>query len=281
MENILSGKELAVNYRKQLKENICEKVNKGIRPPSLVSIVVGEDGGSISYARGQQRVSNEVGIKYEIKIFSEEITQEELIEEINKLNNDSSVDGVIIELPLPSKFEEGKVINALSNEKDVDGLTDLNYGRFYKGSQAFIPCTARGVLELLKYSGEVLTGKSAVVIGRSNIVGKPVAALLMAENVTVTVGHSMTNNLQKVCKEADIIISAMGKPGFITSEFVKEGAIVIDVGTTMVEGKVKGDVLFDEVLKIAKYVSPVPGGVGAMTTTMLMKNTFDAWLKNV
>lgn len=281
MGEILSGKQLALTYKKELRDLIKAQTDIGKRAPSLISLVIGEDGGSLSYIKEQKKVSEEIGVKYEVRSFPSATSEDMLIEEIKKYNEDKSIDGIILQLPLPQTFDEEKVISIINKEKDVDGLTDLNLGSFYKGNDAFIPCTARGVLELIKSCEKNLVGKKTVVIGRSNIVGKPVATLLTAESSTVTICHSKTVDLNSLCKEADIIVSAIGRPGFITKEFVKEGAIIIDVGTTMVEGKVKGDVDFEAVIEKAKYVSPVPGGVGAMTTTMLMKNTCDAWLKNV
>ncbi|MEG1256347.1 tetrahydrofolate dehydrogenase/cyclohydrolase catalytic domain-containing protein [Clostridium sp.] len=277
----LSGKDLALKYKQEIKEMILLKVKEGKRPPSLVSIMVGDDGGSVSYTRGQRKVSHELGILYETKIFPAEITEKDLIEEIKKLNEDKSVDGIILQLPLPNHLEEDKIVEFISGEKDVDGLTDSNLGRFYKGKESFIPCTARSVIELIKSRQNDVKGKRTVVIGRSNIVGKPTAYLLLGENSTVTLCHSNTIDIKSICKEADILVSAIGNPGFVTKDFVKDGAIVIDVGTTMVEGKVKGDVDLEDVITKADFVSPVPGGVGAMTTTMLMKNTCEAWLKNV
>jgi len=203
-----------------------------------------------------------------------------LNDEIKELNEGNYVDGIIIQLPLPKALNEERVLDAVDVEKDVDGLTDFNLGKMYKDKKSFMPCTARSVIELIKSQVDI-KGKEAVIIGRSNIVGKPAAFLLLKENATITICHSKTIDIESVCKKADILVSAIGKPGFVTKDFVKEGAIVIDVGTTMVEGKVKGDVNFEEVLEVASLVTPVPGGVGAMTTTMLMKNTCEAWLKNV
>jgi len=177
-------------------------------------------------------------------------------------------------------LDEKLITSELSYTKDVDGLTDINLGKFYKGEQSFIPCTPQSILHLIKSTGCDIQGKNAVIVGRSNIVGKPTAQLLLNENATVTICHSKTIDLKEVCRKADILVCALGKPEFITDEYVKEGAIVIDVGTTMVEGKVKGDVCFNDVIYKAKYVTPVPGGVGSMTTTMLIKNTCEAMIKN-
>jgi methylenetetrahydrofolate dehydrogenase (NADP+)/methenyltetrahydrofolate cyclohydrolase len=276
----LSGKDLAVQHKNEIKELIAGETKDGKRPPTLVSIIVGQDGGSISYTKGQKKVSDELGISYKIKMFSENIEEDKLIDEIKKLNKDDTVDGIIIQLPLPKNLNEEVILDTVDVTKDVDGLTDFNLGRLYKDKKSFMPCTARSVLELIKSQVDI-KGKEVVVIGRSNIVGKPAAFLLLKENATVTICHSKTVDIGSVCRKADILVSAIGRPGFITKDFVKEGAIVIDVGTTMMEGKVKGDVCLDEVIEIASMVTPVPGGVGAMTTTMLMKNTCEAWLKNV
>lgn len=277
----IDGKQIAVTHRENIKARIEEKTLIGVRKPSMVAILVGNDGGSISYMKNQQKLSESLDVNYNSLILDETITQEELINKIKELNNDDTVDGIILQLPLPKNFDEKEVTSAICHNKDIDGLTDINTGRLYKGEKCFIPCTAKSILELIKYVENDIKGKNAVVIGRSNIVGKPVAQLLLNENATVTICHSKTKNLKEVCKEADILVAAIGRPGFVTKDFVKDGAIVIDVGTTMVDGKIKGDVCYDEVLEVASHVSPVPGGVGAMTTTMLLKNTCEAWNKNV
>ncbi|WP_291578997.1 bifunctional 5,10-methylenetetrahydrofolate dehydrogenase/5,10-methenyltetrahydrofolate cyclohydrolase [Clostridium sp. UBA6640] len=277
----IDGKQIAVTHRENIKARIEEKTLIGVRKPSMVAILVGNDGGSISYMKNQQKLSESLDVNYNSLILDETITQEELIGKIKELNSDNTVDGIILQLPLPKNFDEKEVTSAICHNKDIDGLTDINTGRLYKGEKCFIPCTAKSVLELIKYVESDIKGKNAVVIGRSNIVGKPVAQLLLNENATVTICHSKTKNLKEVCKEADILIAAIGRPGFVTKDFVKDGAIVIDVGTTMVDGKIKGDVCYDEVMEVASHVSPVPGGVGAMTTTMLLRNTCEAWNKNV
>ncbi|WP_461613362.1 bifunctional 5,10-methylenetetrahydrofolate dehydrogenase/5,10-methenyltetrahydrofolate cyclohydrolase [Clostridium sp. Marseille-QA1073] len=277
----IDGKQIAVTHRENIKARIEEKTLIGVRKPSMVAILVGNDGGSISYMKNQQKLSESLGVSYNSLILDETITQEELIDKIKELNNDNTVDGIILQLPLPKNFDEKEVTSAICHNKDIDGLTDINTGRLYKGEKCFIPCTAKSILELIKYVEDDIKGKNAVVIGRSNIVGKPVAQLLLNENATVTICHSKTKNLKEVCKEADILVAAIGRPGFVTKDFVKDGAIVIDVGTTMVDGKIKGDVCYDEVIEVASHVSPVPGGVGAMTTTMLLRNTCEAWNKNV
>ncbi len=277
----LSGKELASNRKLELKDNILKTMAEGKRQPTLASVIVGYDGGSLSYIKGQKKVSEELGIRYDMRTFDDSITDEKLINEIQALNEDENIDGIILQLPLPDHLNEDKIISYINEDKDVDGLTDINFGKFCKGREAFIPCTARSILKLIKSTGEKLEGKKTVVLGRSNIVGKPVAMLLMGENTTVSICHSRTKNMKEICRGADILISAMGQPSFIKKDFIKDGAIVVDVGTTMVEGKVRGDVDFEEATQVAGYITPVPGGVGAMTTTMLMENTYEAWLKNV
>lgn len=277
----LSGKDLAKDYRELMKSDIKGRVELGTRPPTLASIIVGEDGGSISYVKNQQKLSEEIGINYRTIKFEDTVTEKELLVQIGELNRDNTVDGIMIQLPLPNHLNVSNITEAISYKKDVDGLTDVNFGRFYKGEKSFTPCTAKSVLHLIKSKCEDIKGKKAVVVGRSNIVGKPAANLLLNESATITVCHSKTVNLKAICKEADILVVALGRPGFINNEYVKSGAIVIDVGTTMVEGKVKGDVEFDDVIDTASYVSPVPGGVGAMTSTLLMNNTYEAWLENV
>lgn len=277
----LSGKELALSRKENLKEEIKKAVAEGKRQPTLASVIVGEDGGSLSYIKGQKKVSEELGIKYDMRTFNSTITEEELIKEIKDLNSNETIDGIIVQLPLPAHLNEDKILSYIHADKDVDGLTDVNFGKFCKGREAFIPCTARSILNLIKSTEEKLEGKKTVVLGRSNIVGKPVAMLLLGEHTTVSICHSRTENMEEICRSADILISAMGQPAYIKKDFIKPGAIVIDVGTTMVEGKVRGDVDFDDVSQVAGYITPVPGGVGAMTTTMLMENTYEAWLKNV
>ncbi|EQB86666.1 methylenetetrahydrofolate dehydrogenase (NADP+)/methenyltetrahydrofolate cyclohydrolase [Clostridium punense] len=277
----LNGVELAKKFKAEIKDTIAKEKNMGKRTPSLASIIIGEDGGSLSYIKNQVKISEELGINYEVLRFPKSISEDEIIEYLEELNKSSNVDGIILQLPLPGAFNEGRIIESISYKKDVDSLTDINIGKFYKGEESFIPCTARSVLQLIKSTCDDLRGKKAVVVGRSNIVGKPTSYLLLNEHCTVTICHSNTKELKDICKSADILVTALGIPNFITVDYVKKEAIVIDVGTTLVDGKIRGDVDFDSVIEVASYVSPVPGGVGAMTTTMLMKNTCEAWLKNV
>lgn len=277
----VNGKIIVERYRNEIKSIIKVGVNKGLRVPSIKTILVGYDGGSLSYVKSQNNLCSKLGISYNCIQFDKDINKKDIIDIIEKLNKDDSVDGIILVLPLPKNLNEKEITSKISYKKDIDGLTDVNMGRFYKGEKSFIPCTALGVIEMIKNTGCKIKGKHAVVIGRSNIVGKPTAQLLLNEDATVTICHSKTINLNGICKTADIIVSAIGKPGFVTSDFIKEGAVVIDVGTTMVNNKVSGDVCFDEVIDHASYVTPVPGGTGLMTTTMLIKNVCSAWRDNV
>lgn len=281
MGNIIDGRAIASAHRKELQEKIKERLKSGGRVPCLVTFMVGQDEGSAYYVKNKNKLCEEIGVKAIDENFGVDITEEELIKQIEKYNRDTAVDGIIFQLPLPKGFDEKKITSKISPEKDVDGLTDINMGKLIKGVQCFIPCTPKGILELLKYVSGTLSGKHAVIIGRSNIVGKPVAHLLLKEDATVTICHSRTESLKDISSQADIVIAALGKPGFITAEYIKHGAIVIDVGTTPVNGVLRGDVDFEAATEKCAYITPVPGGVGAMTTTMLLKNTYEAMIQNV
>lgn len=277
----VNGKMIVEKYRDEIKSIIDQGIVRGLRVPSIKTILVGDDGGSLSYVKSQNNLCDKLKISYSCIHLDGDTDEKEVIDTIEKLNNDDSVDGIILQLPLPKKFNEKEITSKISYKKDIDGLTDKNMGRFYKGENCFIPCTALGVIEMIKNTGCVIKGKHAVVIGRSNIVGKPAAQLLLNEDATVTICHSKTLNLKEICKTADILVAAIGRPGFVTGDFIKEGAVVIDVGTSMINNKITGDVMFDEVIDIASYVTPVPGGTGLMTTTMLIKNACESWRDNV
>ena len=277
----VNGKLIVEKYRNEIKSIINDGVKKGLRVPSIKTILVGEDGGSLSYVKSQNNLCDKLGISYTCIHLDKDTDAKDIIDLIEELNEDNGVDGIILQLPLPPKFNEKEITSKISYKKDIDGLTDVNMGRFYKGEKSFIPCTALGVIEMIKNTGCEIKGKHAVVIGRSNIVGKPGAQLLLNEDATVTICHSKTSNLKEICKTADILVAAIGKPGFVTSDFIKEGAVVIDVGTTMINDKITGDVCFEQVIDHASYVTPVPGGTGLMTTTMLIKNACAAWRDNV
>jgi methylenetetrahydrofolate dehydrogenase (NADP+)/methenyltetrahydrofolate cyclohydrolase len=276
MGEILSGKTLAQKLRSEIKDYVSELKVSGKRVPCITTILLGNDGGSVYYVNNQKKLCEDLGMTMNTLFLEDSLEEEELIGIIDKLNNDEMVDAIMLQLPLPKHIDEKKVVSRIDYRKDIDGLTEINTGRFYLGENCFVPCTAMSVLELIKSTNVNLQGKHAVVIGRSNIVGKPVAQLLLNENCTVTICHSRTTNLKEICSSADILVCAIGKPGFIDKEYVKEGAIVIDVGTSNLNGKITGDVCFDSVVEKAAFVTPVPGGVGAVTTTLLMRNTCKA-----
>lgn len=280
MGEIIAGKKIAMNLREEIKRFTELRKSNGLNVPCLATIIVGEDPGSLYYVNNQSKLCQELGIDTKVIKLSEDISEKSLINQIEELNEDNGIHGVMIQLPLPKHLNEINITSRINYKKDVDGLTDINNGKFYKGEKCFIPCTPNSVVHLIKNTGVSIEGKNVVVLGRSNIVGKPAAQLLINENATVTICHSKTQNLKAVCKNADILVVAIGKPKFVTKDYVKEGAIVIDVGTSSLEGKICGDVCFDEVIDIASYVTPVPGGVGAMTTTLLLKNVCEALINN-
>lgn len=265
----LDGKEIANKIKLDIKEYIDKSENK---IPCLANILVGNDGGSKYYLNTQNKVCNKVGINTKSIELNEDIDEETLLNTIRELNNDESVTGIILQLPLPKHLNENKVTSAIAIQKDVDGLNSLSAGKLFKGEKCFIPCTPKGIIRLIKETGIQIEGKEAVVLGRSNIVGKPVAQLLLQENATVTICHSKTADLKEVCQRADILVVAVGRPNYIGKEYIKQDAVVIDVGTSVVDGKLVGDVNYNEVLPVASYVTPVPGGVGPMTTAMLLAN---------
>ena len=276
MGNKIDGKAIALGIKENIKKNIETRKLNGMNIPKVASILVGNDGGSLFYLNNQEKVAISLGLEFEKIHLSNDVTEENLIKKIEELNNDNSVNGIILQLPLPKNMDEKRVISAISPEKDIDCLTFVNQGKLYMGEETFMPCTPKSVLTLLKSLNINLEGMEVVVVGRSNIVGTPSAALMLKENCTVTICHSRTKNLKEVCKRADILIVAIGKPKFIDDSYIKEDAIVIDVGTNSVEGKITGDVEFEKVIDKASFVTPVPGGVGALTTTLLMKNVCEA-----
>lgn len=273
---ILQGKEVAKSIRAELAEEVAGLKKQGITP-GLTVILVGEDPASHSYVRGKSKGCEEVGIHSEVILKDAATTQEELLEIIQQLNQNPNVNGILVQLPLPSHISEEAVLDAIDPSKDVDGFHPINVGKMVIGKETLLPCTPHGVIELIKRTGTEISGKHAVVIGRSNIVGKPVSLLLQRENATVTMCHSRTKDLPSFTKMADILVVAAGKAHMIGKEHVKPGAVVIDVGVNRNEaGKLVGDVKFDEVQETASYLTPVPGGVGPMTITMLLKNTVEA-----
>lgn len=273
MANIINGKEISAKIREELKE---EASKMAVRP-GLAVILVGEDPASQVYVRNKEKACTELGYYSEKYTLPSDTKMDDLLDLIDVLNKSEKIHGILVQLPLPKHLDEEKVILAIDPCKDVDAFHPVNVGKIMIGNHSFLPCTPAGVMELLKYSGIDVNGKDCVVIGRSNIVGKPQAMLLLHENATVTICHSRTKDLKEVCSRADILVSAVGRAGFVTADMVKEGAVVIDVGINRnEEGKLCGDVLFDEVEPKASYITPVPGGVGPMTITMLMKNTLTA-----
>ena len=277
--SIIDGKELSAKIREELKQKVAELKEKGITP-GLAVVLVGEDPASAIYVRNKEKGCIDTGIYSEVHRLSEETSQEELLSLVEKLNNDDAINGILVQLPLPKQIDEMAVLRAINPDKDVDGFHVISAGRLLVGEKGFIACTPKGIIKLIKSTGIDIAGKNAVVVGRSNIVGKPVALLLLRENATVTVCHSKTKDLAKVCSGADILVAAIGRPEMITADYVKEGAVVIDVGTSRVDGKLKGDVLFCEAEKKASFITPVPGGVGPMTITMLLENTIEAAIMN-
>lgn len=276
MAKLISGKEVSAKVKAEVREETAELIKKGIKP-GLAVVIVGNDPASRVYVNSKKKACEEVGFNSFEYALPEETTQEELLALVEKLNNDSSVDGILCQLPLPGQINENAVINSIKPDKDVDAFHPYNVGKIMIGDFAFLPCTPAGVMELIDSTGVDISGKSCVVIGRSNIVGKPMSMLLLHRNGTVTICHSRTKNLAEICKSADVLVAAVGKANFVTADMVKDGAIVIDVGMNRLEnGKLCGDVDFENVEKKASYITPVPGGVGPMTIAMLMKNTLTA-----
>ncbi|HDR4722849.1 TPA: bifunctional methylenetetrahydrofolate dehydrogenase/methenyltetrahydrofolate cyclohydrolase FolD [Bacillus thuringiensis] len=273
---IIKGNEVAEKKRAQLTEEVVKLKEQGI-VPGLAVILVGEDPASRSYVKGKEKGCEQVGIYSELIEFPETITEERLLAEIDRLNADDRINGILVQLPLPKHIEEKAIIERISPEKDVDGFHPISVGRMMTGQDTFLPCTPHGIVELVKETNLDISGKHVVVIGRSNIVGKPVGQLFLNENATVTYCHSKTQNMKELSKLADILIVAVGRPKMITADYIKEGAVVIDVGVNRLEtGKLCGDVDFDNVLDVAGYITPVPKGVGPMTITMLLHNTVES-----
>ncbi len=273
MAQIIDGKKLSFEIKDKLKVRINKlKEEKGI-VPGLTVILVGEDPASETYVSFKHKDCLEIGVKSTVIRLKEETSQEELLKLIDELNNDNEVHGILVQLPVPDHIDDKQIIRAISPKKDVDGFHVQNAGSLFVGSEGFVACTPKGIIDLIKTTGRSISGQNAVVVGRSNIVGKPVAMLLLEENATVTICHSRTKNLKDICANADILVAAIGIPEYFTGEYIKEGSIVIDVGTSRVDGKLKGDVVFDQAKEKAGFITPVPGGVGPMTRTMLLENT--------
>ncbi|HCZ0377867.1 TPA: bifunctional methylenetetrahydrofolate dehydrogenase/methenyltetrahydrofolate cyclohydrolase FolD [Staphylococcus aureus] len=270
---ILDGKQIAKDYRQGLQDQVEALKEKGFTP-KLSVILVGNDGASQSYVRSKKKAAEKIGMISAIVHLEETATEEEVLNELNRLNNDDSVSGILVQVPLPKQVSEQKILEAINPDKDVDGFHPINIGKLYIDEQTFVPCTPLGIMEILKHADIDLEGKNAVVIGRSHIVGQPVSKLLLQKNASVTILHSRSKDMASYLKDADVIVSAVGKPGLVTKDVVKEGAVIIDVGNTPDEnGKLKGDVDYDAVKEIAGAITPVPGGVGPLTITMVLNNT--------
>jgi methylenetetrahydrofolate dehydrogenase (NADP+)/methenyltetrahydrofolate cyclohydrolase len=280
--NIINGRAIAKQIREQIKNEVQSLKTEYQVIPGLAVILVGEHPASQSYVRAKAKACEEVGIYSEVLRFPSSITQDELIKKIEELNVRDDIHGILVQLPLPEHIDEQAVIDQINEDKDVDGFTPINVGNLVIQDEGLIPCTPYGIIQLIKQTGTEIAGKHAVVVGRSNIVGKPVAMLLLHENATVSICHSRTHNLQEITRLADILIVAVGKAKFITKEYVKPGALVIDVGINRIEnGQLVGDVDFEGVKNIASFITPVPGGVGPMTITMLLHNTVKAAKKSI
>lgn len=279
MLKLIDGKQLAQKRRNEIKETVETLKEQGI-VPGLAVILVGEDSASQVYVRNKERACHEVGFYSEVYRLPEQTTQKELLQLIDRLNNDTKIHGLLVQLPVPEHIDEKAVIHAIHPNKDVDGFLPQNMGSLLIGEPGFEPCTPKGCIDLIKQTGITIAGKHAVVVGRSNIVGKPAAVMLLRENATVTVCHSKTKNIKEVLLTADIIVSAVGKANFITGDMVKDGAIVIDVGMNRLEnGKLAGDVDQASLADRDCWLTPVPGGVGPMTITMLLRNTLESAMR--
>lgn len=278
---IIDGKKISDEIKLEIKTEVDLLVSKGKKRPHLAAVLVGSDGGSITYVNHKVKACEQVGFKSTLIKYNDDVTQKELLDCVQKLNNDSDIDGFIVQLPLPNHISECVIIEAIDPKKDVDGFHPENFGRMSVGLPSFISATPFGIVELLKRYKIETSGKNCVVLGRSNIVGRPISILMSQKGIdsTVTVAHSKTENLAEVCKSADILIAAIGTPEFVTADMVKDGAVIIDVGTTRIKSettsclKLFGDVKFDEVAPKCSFITPVPGGVGPMTIVSLLRNT--------
>ena len=272
MAKIIDGKAISAAIKEELKEKVAEYNKQGVEI-TLAVVKVGNDPASAVYVRNKEKACEYVGITSRTLALPEETTEEELLKVVKELNEDKAVNGILVQLPLPKHIDESKVLLAIDSNKDVDGFHPVNVGKMVIGEETFLPCTPAGIIEMLKRTDIEISGKECVVIGRSNIVGKPMSMLMLKENATVTIAHSRTKDLKEVTKRADILIAAIGKAKFVTADYVKEGAVIIDVGMDRDEnGKLCGDVDFDSVSQVASAITPVPGGVGPMTVTMLLVN---------
>ena len=279
---ILDGKQLSQELKDEMRQEVDALAKEYGRRPCLMVVIVGNNPASQSYVRGKIKATEYVGFDGSLVSLPEDVTEDALIAEIERLNQNELVDGILVQLPLPKHISEDRVIAAISPEKDVDGFHATNVARLWLNQPCIVPCTPKGVIVMLDRAGIEISGKNAVVVGRSNIVGKPVAKLLLDRNATVTIAHSRTKNLKEVCRQADILVAAVGRPQMLTADCIKPGAAVIDVGINRLEdGRLVGDVDFEGAKEIAGAITPVPGGVGPMTITMLMRNTIECFLRRM
>ena len=279
MSNIISGKELSKEIRLEVKEEVARLAEKYGKVPHLAVILIGDDPASNSYVTAKERACKRAGMKSTLIRKDDSISEEALLGLIHELNEDDDVHGILVQLPIPKHIDESKVINAIRKEKDSDGFHPLNVAAVHLGGKGILPATPKGILTMLKSTNTEIKGKNALVIGRSNIVGKPTAMLLLKEHATVTIAHSRTQNMKELALQADIIVAAVGRAHFVTADMVKEGAIIIDVGVNRTdEGKLVGDVDFENVKDKAAFITPVPGGVGPMTIASLLQNTVECFL---
>ncbi len=274
---IIDGKKYANEIKEKLKKEIIQLKTKFEKKLSLAVILIGDHAPSLIYVKNKEKSAKEVGISSQVIKYSDSVSETEIIEKIVELNNDKNISGILVQLPLPKQIRKQKIINAINPKKDVDGFHPLNVGNLASGYEAIIPCTPYGCLLLIKHVEKNLNGKHAVIIGRSNLNGKPMAQLLLKENCSVTIVHSKTKNIKLECQKADILIASAGVPNLVKADWVKKDAIVIDVGINKINGKIVGDVSFDEVRKKSKAITPVPGGVGPMTIACLLKNTVECF----
>ena len=285
MNKTIDGKLISDQIKKEIAAEVADMIDHGRPAPHLAAVIVGEDGASQTYVASKEKACHSVGMTSSVYRLPARTTEEELLQTVKFLNDDPEIDGYIIQLPLPKHIDEDTIINAIKPSKDVDGFTSINVGRLQLGLPCFVPATPNGIMELIKRSGIETVGKDVVVLGRSNIVGTPMAILMSRKGIdsTVTLCHSRTKNLPEICRRADILVAAIGKQGFVTADMVKPGAVVIDVGIHRIEDpnspkgyKILGDVDYDEVYKVASMITPVPGGVGPMTIVSLLQNTLKA-----
>lgn len=281
MDKLINGRAIASDIQGKILEFVNERKNNNKSIPTLAVVQIGNDGGSTYYRNSVVKQCEKLGIITKEFVKDASIDENEAVSLIEDINKDENIHGALILMPFPKHIDAKKVINILKPEKDIDGLTDINSGKLFIGEPLYVPCTPSSVINIIEAMNIDLSGKEVVVIGRSNVVGKPLSMLLLNKNATVTIAHSKTKDLKAVCKRADILVSAIGVPGFVTKDFVKSGAVVIDVGTSNVDGKITGDVNLNDVIDEAAMITPVPGGVGAVTTTVLLKNLCKACEENV